>query len=168
MKRVWACGVTLKSNAAGRWAMLHSRTMESAVVTVISSLAGALVGGLMAAWGAMKAVEKTSHDLEMAEIRRERIDCLVALSGLRFTLNAESALPVEWQARLMYELNKIPSLWVGDEKALNSFQRYLDNSSPDNFASLLRRLSQATKLNLENVRDTDLIRYARPISWNQS
>jgi hypothetical protein len=141
--------------------------MENAVVSAISSLAGAVIGGILAAWGAIKAVEKTSHDLEVAEIRRERINCLVALSGLRFSITTESALPIEWQARLVYELNKIPTLWAGDEKALNDFQRYLDNPSTDNFVTLLRRLSNVTKLNLENVRDADLVRYARPISWNR-
>ncbi len=141
--------------------------MENVVASAIPSLAGAVVGGTLAVWGAIKAVEKTSRDLEVAEIRKERINCLVALSGLRFTISHDSALPVEWQARLVYELNKIPTLWSGDDKALNSLQRYLENTSPDNFVSLLRLLSKATKLNLENVRDADLIRYARPNSWNR-
>jgi hypothetical protein len=142
--------------------------MENVVASAIPSLAGAIIGGVLAMWGAMKAVEKTSRDLEVAEARKERINCLVALSGLRFTITHEPVLPVEWQARLMYELNKIPTLWSGDDKALNSLQRYLDNASAENFVNLLRLLSKTTKLNLENVRDADLIRYARPNNWNHS
>lgn len=91
----------------------------------------------------------------------------VALSGFRFAMS-EPKLPVEWQERLMFELNKIPTLWSGNERALNNLQRYLSDASPDNSVSLLRLLSGETKLDLEKVRDEDLIRYARPKNWNQA
>jgi hypothetical protein len=141
--------------------------MDTAVTSAITTLVSTVIGGALAAWGAMKAVERSSRDLEVAEIRKERINCLVALSGFRFAMN-DPKLPVEWQARLMFELNKIPTLWSGNERTLNSLQRYLSDASPDHFVSLLRLLSGETKLDLEKVRDEDLIRYARPKNWNQA
>lgn len=140
--------------------------MEQQVVSVITALVSAVIGGLLAVWGTLKAVREIAQDLEKAEIRKERVNCLAALCGSRFAITEGTPVPLEWQCRYVYELNRVPVLWCEFESAVNCHQRFLNHSTAENFVALLRVLSESTKLNLKGVRDDELMRAARLTAWN--
>ena len=89
----------------------------SALIAAVSGLAGAVIGGALAAWGSVRAVRVASETLESNEIRRQKIQCVVALYGLRWVAGQGNA-PEEYRARLSYEMCKIVSLWADNANVM--------------------------------------------------
>ncbi len=105
--------------------------------------------------GAIKAVKMTSQDLEAAEIRRQKVGCLVALAGLRFTISNNPLVPDEYKSRFMYEMNKIPSLWADDPEVMKNLRDFHAENNNDRFVLLLRNLGRTTKISTEKLSDAD-------------
>ena len=51
-------------------------------IPLISGLLGAIVGGFMTVFGSMKVLSTSMANLERAEIRRLKVECLSNLVGL--------------------------------------------------------------------------------------
>jgi hypothetical protein len=132
-----------------------SAALVSAIISGASGIVGALVGGALAAWGAIKAVEKTSRDLESTEIRRQKIGCMVALSGLRWVIGAGLNSPDEYKAKLNYEMNKISALWADDPEVMKNLRDYYAEQNNERFILLLRNLGNSTKLSTGKLSDAD-------------
>ena len=133
-----------------------SEALISAIISGASGITGALVGGALAAWGAIKAVEKTSQDLESTEIRRQKVDCIVALSGLRWVMGDGVNPPDEYRSRLNYEMNKIPPLWADDPEVMKNLRDYYAERNNERFILLLRNLGNTTKLSTGKLSDADI------------
>lgn len=106
-------------------------------------------------WGAIKAVQRTSQDLESTEIRRQKIECLVALNGLRFVIADGVTPPDEYKSKFMYEMNKIPSLWAGDPEVMENLRAFHSDRTNERFILLLRNLGCSTKLPTKKLTDAD-------------
>ncbi len=127
----------------------------SNLISAASGIVGAVVGGLLTAWGAIKAVERTSQDLESTEIRRQKIECIVALTGLRFAISDGAQAPNEYKSKFMYEMNKIPSLWADDPEAMKNLRDFHADHKNERFVMLLRQLGSTTKLSTSRLGDAD-------------
>ena len=122
---------------------------------IVWPLIGACIGGACAIVASILAVKKISSDLEANEIRRQRVLCLVSLCGLRFVMS--NKLPYsEYDRQLMYELNKVSSLWAHDQNVMKSYRDYFSDKSATSFVKLLKAISATTKLPLDNLADSDL------------
>ena len=129
----------------------------SFATTLLGAVVGAIVGGFMARKAALAVVQKASQDLESQEIRRQKVECLVALSGLRFVIERSSPVRTEeYRAKLAFELNKIPILWSGDPEVLRATRELLSDSNITRLVTLLRSLGKSTTFPVSNLGDNDL------------
>lgn len=112
-------------------------------------------------------VEATFRQLEQTEIRRQKVECIVALFGLRFVLGNNPAFP-EFRAQFMYALNKIAVLWADDANVLKNLRDFYGSVQQANqsvgtghdanqrLVILIRSLGTTTKLPLESIGDKDI------------
>jgi hypothetical protein len=128
----------------------------SNLITAASGMLGAIVGGSFTVWGAIKAVKMTSQDLESAEIRRQKVECLVSLTGLRFVIGNNSSALDEYKSRFMYQINKIPSLWADDSEVMKNLRDFHAENNNDRFILLLKNLGRTTKVATDRLSDADL------------
>jgi hypothetical protein len=128
----------------------------SSIIAAASGICGAIVGGLLAAWGAIRAVEKTSQDLESTEIRRQKVQCLVALYGLRWVISDAPNPPDDYKAKFNYEMNKIPTLWAADLEVMKNLRDFYADKNNERLIHLLRTLGNTTALPTEKLGDADI------------
>ena len=112
----------------------------------------------MAIRASVKAVEQTAAKLETTEIRKQKVDCLVAVCGLRFVILDQLWPSLEFRSRYLYEMNKIAVLWSDDPEVLNNVRDVLNGSSNDKLVRLMRNMGRSTALPLQNLADADLTR----------
>jgi len=114
------------------------------LIQLFSGLVGAIIGGAMAVWGSMKALNTTMANLERAEIRRMRVECVANLAGLRFVLGEVKAgqipvVPDAEIAKLMFELNRISMLWADNADVLKSVRDFhAEPGTKDRLLALIR------------------------------
>ena len=133
--------------------------MSQVILALISGLVGAVVGGAMTVWGSMKALNTTMNNLERAEIRRMKIECVVNLAGLRFLItdNRQGQIrPDADIAKLMFELNRVSTLWADDNEVLKNIRDFHAERSNTRLITLIRSLAKSTKLHLDNLSDADV------------
>ena len=128
----------------------------SNLISAAAGLIGAIIGGLLAYRGAIYAVNRASQDLEQSEIRRLKVECITALTGLRWVISDMPIKPVEYKARLMFELNRIPALWANEPEVLINLRDFQTYGGNDRFVVLVRSLGSSTKLSIESLSDSDL------------
>jgi hypothetical protein len=127
----------------------------SALISAASGISGAIVGGVIAARGAIKAVEKTSGDLELTEIRRQKVRCLVALYGLRWVVSDAPNIPDDYKAQFN-EINKVPALWADDAEVMKTSETISFEKTTERLIQLLRTLGNTTALPIERLGDADV------------
>jgi hypothetical protein len=152
-------GFLAESTAAARG---DGDLMTDAITSFLSTIAGALVGGACAVYGAIRAVERTSEGLEKSEIRRQRVMCLVNLTACRFAL-AQNQIgipqpPYEMRLRFLAELNKVPALWSDSEDIMRNLRDYDAQPSTERLVVVLRSLAATTPLRFDKLADTDIVR----------
>ena len=91
-------------------------------------------------------------------MRRQKLDCIATLSGLRFLVERSVVLrPEEHRAKLAFELNRMLVLWSDDPKALRAIRDfYADSKSVPRLVTLLRTLGKTTLFPMDNLSDSDL------------
>jgi hypothetical protein len=142
----------------------------SAVIAAVSGLLGAVIGGALAAWGSVRAVRVASENLESNEIRRQKIQCVVALYGLRWVAGQGNA-PEEYRAKLSYEMCKIVSLWANNANVtavLRDFHAETavgSDQATQRLVQLLKLLGNGTGLPFDQLGDTDI---RSSLSWIKS
>jgi hypothetical protein len=112
---------------------------------LISTVVGAIVGGGCSIWASAWATKKASKNLETSEIRRQKVKCIVVLTGLRWVIGNDQSVPNEYKARLLFELNKIQSLWADDPQVMKGLKDFYTERTNPRFISLLRHLGTTTK-----------------------
>ncbi len=144
-----------------------SEASLSAVIAAVSGLLGAVIGGALAAWGSIRAVRVASQGLESSEIRRQKIQCVVALYGLRWVAGLGNA-PEEYRAKLSYEMCKIVSLWADDANVMAVLRDFHAETSTggekatQRLIQLLKLLGNGTGLPFDQLGDTDV---RSSLSW---
>jgi hypothetical protein len=133
------------------------------ILSLLSGLVGAIVGGSMAVWGSMKSLNTTMANIERAEIRKLRVECVTNLAGLRFVMGDNVPLgrvpiPVDaYIAKLMFELNRVAMLWADDLEVLNSVRNFHgDPGNKDKLFAILRSAAKTTSLGEHNLLDSDI------------
>jgi hypothetical protein len=131
--------------------------MENWILALTSGFVGAVSGGLLCAWGSVKAVRAAQRDLEFDEVRRQRVECLVNLMGLRFTLTGQLSLAsAEDKSRMMFELNRAVALWSDNASIIEHLARIRTSSSVENITRMLRLMSEGTSLSFMSLSEDDL------------
>jgi hypothetical protein len=147
-----------------------SEASWSAIIAAGSGLFGAVIGGALAAWGSVKAVRVASENLESNEIRRQKIQCVVALYGLRWVAGQGNA-PEEYRAKLSYEMCKIVSLWADDTNVMVVLRDFHAETviggekATQRLVQLLKLLGNGTGLPFDQLGDTDI---KSGLSWIKS
>ena len=146
-----------------------SEAVASAIISAASGILGAIVGGLLAARGAIMAVEKAASDLETTEIRRQKVECLVNLYGLRWVISDALNLPDEYKSKLNYEFNKLPVLWGDDAEVMKNLRDFNAERNNERLILLLRNLGKTTKLPVDALGDADISKvFHAPMSGGQA
>jgi len=117
----------------------------------------------MAIWGSMKSLNMTTANLERAEIRRLRVECVTNLAGLRFLFGdklppGQSPIPADAEiVKFMFELNRIPILWADDKQVLNSVRSFhAEPTNKDRLFAIIRHTARTTSLGEDNLPDADM------------
>jgi|ERR1017187_6147457 hypothetical protein len=131
--------------------------MDQIVISLISGVVGAMVGGTMTVLGSKKVLTTSMANLERAEIRKLKVECLSNLIGLRFVTPAPTDQLPEYVSKWMFEMNRICVLWSDDPCVMKDLRDF--NAEPSNIArltKLFRTMGKTTTFHLDNLSDTDL------------
>jgi len=123
---------------------------------LLQSLVSVVVGAVLGFSGSFFIFHETQKDLEVMEIRRQKVDCLANLSGLRFVIGEEHQQLDEYRSRLMFEMNRIPMLWSDDPSVLKDMRDFYADRTNDRLIKLIRGMGKTTKVSLENLSDADI------------
>src|ERR1035441_4235369 len=126
--------------------------MGQVILSLVSGLLGAVVGGALTVWGSLKTLDRTIANLERAEIRRMRVECVVNLGGLRGLLGEGKHVMAEADiAKLMFELNRIQLLWADNSDVLRAVRDYHEQpTNKDRLFALIRTAGADTRLGTHN------------------
>ena len=99
---------------------------EANIAAIIAGVLSGLLGGGIAAWGALFAVRAGVRDLEATERRRQKISCVINLYGLRCVLSPDPVQRDEDRTRFICEIGRAAALFADDaevQKQLRDFYR---------------------------------------------
>jgi len=136
--------------------------MPQVVLSLMSGLLGAVVGGAMSVWGSRTVLSTSMANLERAEARRLRVQCLVNVSGWKFLGAAlkPGHTPIctdADQSQSMFELNKVFTLWADDPEVLTKARDYYgDINNRVRLFNLIRSMARTTMLNFDALSDQDI------------
>ena len=136
--------------------------LTQVVLSLISGLFGAVVGGAMSVWGSRTVLSTSMANLERAEVRRLRVQCLVNVSGWKFLGAAlkPGHTPIctdADQSQSMFELNKVFTLWADDPEVLTKARDYYgDMNNRVRLFNLIRSMARTTMLNFDALSDQDI------------
>jgi hypothetical protein len=133
-----------------------SEVLISALIAGGSGIFGALVGGVVTYRTAIKGFLMTSEAAESAEIRRQKAECIINLSGLKWVLGSYQLVPDEFKARFLVELNKISVLWSNDRDATKCLRYFFADRTSESLVSLIQKLSASINLPAEDLSDGEI------------
>jgi hypothetical protein len=133
-----------------------SEVISSALIDGGAAIFGALVGGATAYRAAVKGFKMNSLAVESTEIRRQKVECVINLSGLKWVLGSYQLVPDEFKARFLFELNRISVLWSHDRETMRSLRDFFADRSNERLVSLVRRLSASVNLPTEELSDAEI------------
>jgi hypothetical protein len=130
--------------------------MTGQLISFLTAVIGAIVGSTIGVLGAIWIFKKSTNELELVEIRRQKVECLVNIAGLRFVLSMGQPRREEYASKLMFELNKIPILWSDDVATLSMLRDFNADRTNDRLFKLIRSLGETTKFPMQNLIDADI------------
>jgi len=133
-----------------------SEVISSALIAGGAAVFGALVGGATAYLAAIKSFKMNSQAIESTEIRRQKVECVINLSGLKWVLGSYQLVPDEFKARFLFELNRISVLWSNDRETLRSLRDFYAERTNERLVSLVRRLCASVDLPAEQLSDAEI------------
>jgi hypothetical protein len=133
-----------------------SEVLFSSLIAGGAAIFGAFVGGVVTYRTAIKGFLMTSQAAESAEIRRQKAECIIKLSGLKWVLGSYQLVPDEFKARFLVELNKISILWSDDREATKSLRYFFADRTNESLVSLIQKLSASINLSAEDLGDADI------------
>ena len=134
--------------------------MADWAIALLSALLGALTGGSLSAWGSVRAVRAAQTDLEKDELRRQRLDCLVRLIGLRSIIADATFMKTEQdKSNLIFEMSRAVALCLHNQSVQNLLRDIRSVSSSENLVKLFRAIAQDTYVPLHMLGDHDLLEF---------
>jgi len=133
-----------------------SEVISSALIAGGAAVFGALVGGATAYLAAIKSFKMNSQAIESTEIRRQKVECVINLSGLKWVLGSYQLVPDEFKARFLFELNRISVLWSNDRETMRSLRDFYAERTNERLVSLVRRLCASVDLPAEQLSDAEI------------
>ena len=138
--------------------------MDPNTATILAGCLDGLIGGgltilgvyVTVKWGSPKATEWSLRVLEETEIRKMKIECLVNLCGYRFAMTNDFNARDEDRSRFMFELNRVPALFAGDEEVQNHARDILTKPTNERLIALLHSMGRTTKLPTSKLSNTDM------------
>jgi hypothetical protein len=137
---------------------------DPSIATIVSGILCGLIGGTLAFIGAVRAVRAGVKDLEATELRRQKLDCILNLHGLRYVLSERPAQRDEDRTRFMFEMGRASALFAEDaevQKGMRDFHDAIKRCEPepqrtDRFISLIKQMSKSARCPLQALSDTDV------------
>jgi hypothetical protein len=131
--------------------------MDALLISLLSGLVGSVIGGALAIWGARSTLRASQRDIEIDELRRLRLDCLVNLVGLRFVIADEQTfVSDDDKSRIMFELNRAVALWADNNRVQNLLRDIRRKHTSNNTVEMLRAMAETTNIPLNNLAESDL------------
>jgi hypothetical protein len=130
--------------------------ISSAVIAGGAAILGAFVGGTATYLAAIKGLKMNSQAVESTEIRRQKVECVINLSGLKWVLGSYQLVPDEFKARFLFELNRISVLWSNDRDAMKSLRDFFVDRTNERLVSLVRSLCASISLPAEALSDAEI------------
>lgn len=132
-----------------------SEVLFSALIAGGAAIFGAIVGGLVSYRTAIKGFTINAQSAESGEIRRQKAECIINLSGLKWVLGSYQLVPDEFKARFLVELNKISVLWSDDREIMKSLRYFFADRTNDSLVSLIQKLCVSINLPAEELSDAE-------------
>jgi len=130
--------------------------MFNAGAQIMLALLSGVVGGGIAVLAVILALRAVMASVESAEIRRQKLQCLSNIAGLRFLIGQDQQFPLECTARFNMEMNRISILWSDDPEVLVRLREFHGQNSNELLARLLRAMANTTKMPLNNLGNSDI------------
>jgi hypothetical protein len=138
--------------------------LDPSTATIASGILCGLIGGSLAFWGAIRAVRAGVRDLEATELRRQKLDCIVRLYGLRYVFSPEPVQRDEDRASFMFEFGRAGALFAEDVEVQKGLRDLYDATKrgeaegqrSDRFISLIKQMSRSAKCPLQALSDADV------------
>jgi hypothetical protein len=130
-----------------------SEVISSALIAGGAAIFGAIVGGAMAYLAAVKGFRMKSQAVESTEIRRQKVECVISLSGLKWVLGSYQLVPDEFKARFLFEVNRISVLWSNDREVIRSLRDFFADRTNECLVTLIGRLCASVNLPAEELSD---------------
>jgi hypothetical protein len=133
-----------------------SEVISSALIAGVAAIFGSFVGGAVTYLAAVKGFKKNSQDVDSTEIRRQRIECVINLSGLKWVFGSYQLVPDEFKARFLFEVNRISVLWSDDRETMRSLRDFFADRTNEYLVSLVQRLCVSIDLPAEELSDAEI------------
>jgi hypothetical protein len=137
-------------------------------VNIVAGVLSGVVGGGLATLGAILAVNIGIRKLEESEIRKQKVDCIVTMYGLRFVMVEGQNHAQEDRSRLMFEMNRAGVLFADDPQVQNDLRDYRNGQSNERLIALIHSMGKTTKLNTSLLSKSDIenvfLAYNRPLA----
>jgi hypothetical protein len=133
-----------------------SEELFSALIAGGAGILGAFIGGVVTYRTAIKGFMRSSQVAESAEIRRQKAECIINLSGLKWVLGSYQLVPDEFKARFLVELNKISLLWSDDRETIKSLRYFFADRTNESLVSLIQKLCVSVDLPAEDLGDAEI------------
>ena len=103
-------------------------------------------------------------DLEATELRRQKLDCIVNLYGLRYVLSPDPVQRDEDRTKLMFEIGRAGALFAEDVEVQKGLRDLHDarkrcEAEPqptERFISLIKQMGRSAKCPLDALSDADV------------
>jgi len=137
---------------------------DPSIPTILSGVLCGLIGGALAFIGAMRAVKEGVKDLEKTELRRQKLDCILNLYGLRYVLGEGPSCRDEDRTRFMFETSRAGALFAEDaevQKGMRDFYDAITRGEPepqrtDRFITLIKQMSKSARCPVQALSDADV------------
>lgn len=130
-----------------------SEALFSALIAGGAGILGAFIGGVVTYRTAVKGFLMTSQTAESTEMRRQKAECIINLSGLKWVLGSYQLVPDEFKARFLVELNKISVLWSNDRETMKSLRYFFADRTNESLVTLIQKLCESMNLPTEDLSD---------------
>jgi len=133
-----------------------NEVISSALISGGAAILGVFVGSGATYRAAIKSFKMNSSAIESTEIRRQKVECVINLSGLQWVLGSAPLVPDEFKSRFLFELNRIAVLWSDDPESIRSLRDFFADRTNERLVSLVRILSESVNLQTKTLNDAEV------------
>ena len=94
--------------------------------------------------------------LEESEIRKQKVECIINLYGLRFVMVEGHDHSAEDRSRLAFEMNRAGVLFAEDSEVQKNIRDYKAKATNDVLIALIHNMGKTTKLRTDQLSNADI------------